>query len=48
MKSALGWMDSLSVEKRTIGVAVGNEEVFGFYAKYNFYPRMIVLSRPEE
>ena len=43
MKRALGWMDGLSADKRIIGVAVGNEEAFGFYARYNFYPRVTIL-----
>lgn len=45
MKKALEWMDGLSVTKRIIGVAVGNEEVFPFYARYGFYPRVTVLQR---
>ncbi len=47
MKQALNWMDSLSVTKRIIGVAVGNEEAFGFYSRYNFYPRVTILSQIE-
>ena len=43
MKKALGWMDGLSVTKRIIGVAVGNEEAFAFYAQYRFFPRVTIL-----
>ena len=49
MKQALAWMDSLSVAAtdRSIGVAAGNEEVFVFYARHNFYPRVTSLrSKP--
>lgn len=43
MKSALAWMDSRGVTRKIIGVAVGNEEAFGFYRKFNFYPRVTIL-----
>jgi diamine N-acetyltransferase len=43
MKTALVWMDVRGVTVKIIGVAVGNEEAFGFYQKYNFYPRVTVL-----
>jgi diamine N-acetyltransferase len=48
MNKAMKWMDSLTVTNRIIGVGVGNEEVFGFYARYNFYPRVTILSQPNE
>ena len=31
--------------KKTLVVANGNEEVFGFYSKYNFYPRATILTQ---
>jgi diamine N-acetyltransferase len=43
MKTALKWMDGRGAQRKIIGVAVGNEEAFGFYEKYGFYPRVIVL-----
>ena len=43
MKSALAWMDKYCISRRIIGVAAGNEEVFGFYRKFGFYPRVTVL-----
>ncbi len=43
MKKALKWMDSKSVTRKVIGVAAGNEEAFGFYKKFKFYPRMSIL-----
>jgi len=48
MQRAMEWMKSHGVTRKVIAVAVGNEEVFGFYAKYNFYPRVSVLMQPEE
>ena len=47
MKKALAWMDGLSVTKRVIGVAAGNEEAFPFYARYGFYPRVTILKQVE-
>jgi ribosomal protein S18 acetylase RimI-like enzyme len=47
MKRALKWMDSKSVTRKVIAVAAGNEEAFGFYAKYNFYPRASILMQTE-
>ncbi len=50
MQQTLKWMDSLRVAHRIIGVAVGNEEVLGFYARYNFYPTTLILhsGRPSQ
>jgi len=45
VKRALDWMDSKLVTKKTIVVAAGNEEVFAFYSRYNFYPRTIILEQ---
>jgi hypothetical protein len=36
-------MDIHAVSRKVIAVAAGNEEAFGFYAKFNFYPRVSVL-----
>jgi ribosomal protein S18 acetylase RimI-like enzyme len=47
MKRALRWMDDMSVTKKILVVAAGNEEVFAFYSRYNFYPRSIVLEQVE-
>lgn len=45
MEKSLKWMDGLLVTKRIIGVAIGNEEVFSYYARYNYYPRVTILSQ---
>jgi GNAT superfamily N-acetyltransferase len=47
MKKALKWLDSMSISKRIISVAIGNEETFPFYAKYGFYPRVTILRQVE-
>ena len=43
MQRAMKWMDKMDVEKRIIGVAVGNERAYGFYERFGFYPRVIIL-----
>jgi len=43
--NALKWMDSNTVIKKIVGVGVGNEEVFEFYRRYNFYPRTMILEQ---
>jgi len=47
MTGALKWMDTIGTVSRVIGVAVGNEEVFPFYARYGFVPGVYIL-RPAE
>ena len=47
MKRALRWMDEYPVTKKVLGVGAGNEDVFEFYRKYNFYPRTTVLEQVE-
>ncbi len=47
MKRALDWMDEHSVTKKILEIGAGNEEVFAFYSKYNFYPRTYILEQVE-
>ncbi len=47
MKRTLKWMDSHSAARKVIAVAAGNEEAFGFYSKYGFYPRVSILTQVE-
>ncbi len=47
MKKALRWMDERSVLKKVLGVGAGNEAVFAFYSRYNFYPRAYILEQVE-
>lgn len=45
MKKALNWMDEKGAQKKTVAVCVGNEQAFGFYAKYGFVHRKTVLEQ---
>ena len=49
MQRALTWLDGQGVTAKQLAVAVGNEEVFAFYARYGFFPRLtILLQKPVE
>lgn len=43
METSLHWIKSSNVKKIIVKVAAGNEEVFGFYSKYGFAPRLTEL-----
>jgi len=43
MTDSLQWINSHEVEDIMIGVAGGNEDAFGFYEKFGFYPRVTKL-----
>lgn len=43
MESSLNWLEENGVTSISVAVSVGNEEVFGFYAKYGFKPRLTIL-----
>lgn len=43
MKRALKWLDSEKVETKVVNVAVGNEAVYPFYARFGFFPRVTTL-----
>ena len=45
MERALAWMDDHHVEVKRVAVAVGNESAFGFYSKYGFLPRQVLLEQ---
>jgi len=47
MKTALAWMDDRAATNKIIGVVEGNEEAFGFYKKYGFYPRAHILQQAD-
>lgn len=39
----------MAVKKTILGVAEGNESVFAFYRRHNFYPRTtILLQKPDD
>ena len=43
LESSLNLIKENCVKSIKIAVSVGNEEVFGFYAKYGFKPRLTIL-----
>ena len=43
MGASLRWIKSNNAEKIIIKASFGNDEVFGFYAKYGFAPRLTEL-----
>ena len=45
MTRALGWLDVMAAKRKILGVAEGNESVFAFYRRYNFYPRTTILEQ---
>lgn len=45
MKKSLNWFEENQAKKMIIGVGFGNEEVFDFYQKYGFYPKVTILER---
>ncbi len=47
MRMALAWLTEHGVTRTRLTVAAGNEQVFGFYAKYGFYPAKTVLEQEE-
>lgn len=48
MQKGLQWMDEMGAEKIVVNVAAGNEQAFGFYEKYGFYPRRTMLEQIKE
>ncbi|MDP4183107.1 MAG: GNAT family N-acetyltransferase [Bacillota bacterium] len=45
MKRAFKWMDQAGAVKKVVTVASGNENAFGFYKKFGFYPRKVLLEQ---
>ncbi len=45
IKRALKWLDDNKVNKKIIGVAIGNEYVLKFYERYGFRSRTIILEQ---
>ncbi|MDJ0691870.1 MAG: GNAT family N-acetyltransferase [Xenococcaceae cyanobacterium MO_188.B32] len=44
-KEAMAWMEKEKAIEQRLVVATGNEKVFGFYAKYGFFPGYTILFR---
>jgi ribosomal protein S18 acetylase RimI-like enzyme len=47
MRRALAWLDEQSVHTKVIDVAFGNERAYAFYARYDFYPRVVTLKQKD-
>jgi diamine N-acetyltransferase len=45
LSRALSWMDTLEVVRKRVAVADGNEDAWGFYQRFGFYPRMMMLEQ---
>ena len=45
MQHALHWLNDQGVTSKVIDVAVGNERVFKFYARFGFFPRVTKLKQ---
>ncbi|MCL2156540.1 MAG: GNAT family N-acetyltransferase [Methanobrevibacter sp.] len=43
LEKSLNWIKSKSVEKVIVNISTGNEEVFDFYSRYGFKPRLTQL-----
>lgn len=43
MRESLDWIEGHGVDDVILGVAAGNENAFGFYEKFGFYPRVTKL-----
>ena len=48
MERALAWLDELGAKKKIVSVAVGNEQAYGFYAKFGFLPRRSMLEQKKQ
>jgi diamine N-acetyltransferase len=45
MEGALTWMEVKGAAKKTVIVAAGNEQAFGFYERYGFHIRKTMLEQ---
>jgi len=45
MERALKWMNGRGAKRIVLAVSAGNEKVFDFYARFNFYPRITLLQQ---
>jgi ribosomal protein S18 acetylase RimI-like enzyme len=48
IQDALLWMDSIGVSKKKIAVYAGNEQVLGFYSKFGFQTRYLILEKADQ
>lgn len=45
MKMSMAWLQDENVRRVRLSVAAGNEQVFGFYARYGLFPAKIILEQ---
>lgn len=45
MEKTLDWLHHNNAKPIIIGVASGNENAFGFYSKFGFYPKVTILEQ---
>jgi diamine N-acetyltransferase len=45
MERSLAWLGCKGSKKNIVSVAVGNEQAYGFYQKFGFYPRRTMLEQ---
>jgi ribosomal protein S18 acetylase RimI-like enzyme len=45
VKRSIDWLNAQDVSRIFLEVAEGNEEVYGFYARFGFYPAKIILEQ---
>lgn len=48
MERALAWMDGQHAIVKRVAVAAGNEGAFGFYEKFGFLPRQVILEQKKK
>lgn len=47
MRQGLAWLDSQGAHTKLIAVAVGNERAYSFYARFGFFPRLVMLKQKD-
>lgn len=48
MRRALHWFDDNDVRERAVEVLVGNDRALGFYARFGFAPRTVVMRQARD
>jgi diamine N-acetyltransferase len=48
MQRGLVWLDRHQVKVRRVAVETGNEDAFGFYQRYGFFPKHIILEQVDQ
>ena len=45
---ALDWLDACGVRRKRVSIGDGNEEAWGCYRKFGFYPSMTILEQKKD